>query len=309
MAWKFAKNRKAATKRTDIYQTITDDIIALLEAGTRPWSPSWSNSTGVPLRHCGTPYKGINILLLWAQAARRGYANPYWMTYKQALELGAIVREGEKGAAIVFAGSRPLKDENGQAVQIDGEGERQIPFLRRYHVFNAEQIDGLPEGRFPVPERIFTNRDARDPMLDEAFAAYGVAIREQGNDAYYSSESDCITIPPFDSFTSGNAFYATLAHEAIHGTGHRTRLDRETLHKYHDQVAIRAKEELIAEIGAAYLCAALGMEPTEREDHAAYVSYWLAALKNDKRAIFNAASAAQSASDFFLAQTAQRIAA
>src|SRR3546814_7409742 len=112
-------------------------------------------------------------------------------------------------------------------------------------LFNAEQIDGLPEGRFPVPERIFTNRDARDPVLDEAFAAYGVPIRERGSEAYYSSESDCITMPPFDSFTSGNAFYATLAHEAVHSTGHRTRLDRETLHKYHDQVAIRAKEEMI----------------------------------------------------------------
>src|SRR3546814_21180438 len=103
--------------------------------------------------------------------------------------------------------------------------------------------------------------------------------------------------------TSGNAFYATLAHEAVHSTGHRTRLDRETLHKYHDQVAIRAKENMIAEIGAAYLCAALGMESTEREDHAAYVAYWLAALKNDKRAIFQAAPAAQAASNFFLAQT------
>src|SRR3546814_14766248 len=106
-------------------------------------------------------------------------------------------------------------------------------------------------------------------------------------------------MPPFDSFTSGNAFYATLAHEAVHSTGHRTRLDRETLHKYHDQVAIRAKEEMIAEIGAAYLCAALGMESTEREDHAAYVAYWLAALKNDKRAIFQAATAAPAHHDFF----------
>src|SRR3546814_11206026 len=102
--------------------------------------------------------------------------------------------------------------------------------------------------------------------------------------------------------TSGNAFYATLAHEAVHSTGHRTRLDRETLHKYHDQVAIRAKEEMIAEIGAAYLCAALGMESTEREDHAASVAYWLAALNNDKRDISHASTAGQAASDDFTAQ-------
>src|SRR3546814_11136614 len=98
-------------------------------------------------------------------------------------------------------------------------------------------------------------------------------------------------MPPFDSFTSGNAFYATLAHEAVHSTGHRTRLDRETLHKYHDQVAIRAKEEMIAEIGAAYLCAALGMESNEREDHAAYVASWLAGLKHEQRANIRAATA------------------
>src|SRR3546814_16614567 len=114
MAWKFAKNRKAATTRTDIYQTITDDIIALLEAGTRPWSPSWSNSTGVPLRPCGTAHQGINIRVLWAQASRRGEAHPSWMTYNQAPDFGGKVPAGEQAQAPVIAGALPTTPDHRQ---------------------------------------------------------------------------------------------------------------------------------------------------------------------------------------------------
>jgi antirestriction protein ArdC len=298
-----ARNTKAArtaTERGDLYQEVTDEIIALLEAGTRPWSPSWAaGATSFPLRSCGKNYQGINILLLWAQAMRRGYANPTWMTFKQALELGANVKKGEKGTRVVYAGSVSKKDENGQP--IEGEGERRINFLKRYTVFNVEQIEGLPEGKYPTPEPVIQNREDRDPQLEAVFAAYGVEINEQEGGAYYSDQADRITMPHFESFTSANAFYATLAHEAIHSTGHRSRLDRETLHKYHTGTAFRAKEELVAEIGAAFVCAALGMEPTEREDHAAYLSSWLTVLRGDKRAIFQAATAAQAASDLILA--------
>jgi antirestriction protein ArdC len=175
-------------------------------------------------------------------------------------------------------------------------------------VFNVEQIEGLPEGKFPTPERpnLIQNEDERSAELDAIFAAYGVTITEKaGGGAYYQGgRIDSITMPLFGSFTSANAYYATLAHEAIHSTGHADRLDRETLHKYGESRQIRAKEELCAEIGAAMLCAALGMEPTEREDHAAYLASWLGALKNDKRYIFQAATAAQAAANYFLEATA-----
>lgn len=290
-------------QRADIYQEVTDQIVSLLESGRRPWSPSWaSGAASLPQRHGGEAYQGINILLLWSQAMRRGYRNPTWMTFKQALELGGCVRKGERGSMVVYAGSlTPKECESGTA---EAEGERRIPFLKRYTVFNVEQIEGLPEGKYPTPEPVIQNRDERDADLDRAFAAYGVAIREQDGGAYYESSADRITMPLFESFTSGNAFYATLAHEGIHASGHRSRLDRETLHKYGESTAIRAKEELVAEIGAAFLCAALGMEPTEREDHAAYVEHWLGALRNDKRAIFQAATAAQAASNFILSAMA-----
>jgi antirestriction protein ArdC len=298
------KRSNPTAPRADIYQEVTDQIIALLESGCRPWSPSWaSGAASLPQRHGGEAYQGINVLLLWSQAMRHGFRNPVWMTFKQALTLGGSVRKGERGSMVVYAGSMAPKD--GEGGEAEGESERRgIPFLKRYSVFNVEQIDGLPEGKYPTPEPIIQNRDDRDPDLDRAFAAYGVAIREQNGGAYYDSAADRITMPLFDSFTSGNAFYATLAHEGIHASGHRSRLDRETLHRYGESIAIRGREEMVAEIGAAFLCAALGMEPTEREDHAAYVEHWLGALRNDKRAIFQAATAAQAASNFILSAMA-----
>jgi antirestriction protein ArdC len=294
------KRSNATALRADIYQEVTDHIIALLESGCRPWSPSWaSGAMSLPQRHGGEAYQGINVLLLWSQAMRQGYRNPVWMTFKQALALGGCVRKGERGAMVVYAGSMaPKEGENGEAE--DTPERRGIPFLKRYTVFNVAQIDGLPKDKYPTPEPVIQNHDERDPELDRAFAAYGVAIREQDGGAYYEDKADRITMPLFESFTSGNAFFATLAHEAIHSTGHKARLDRETLHCYTESVATRAKEELCAEIGAAFLCAALGMEPTEREDHAAYVEHWLCALRHDKRAIFQAATAAQAASNFIL---------
>lgn len=295
-----AKYSTPNAPRSDIYQEVTDHIISLLERGCRPWSPSWSSgAASLPQRHGGEPYQGINVLLLWSQAMRQGFCNPVWMTFKQALALGGCVRKGERGSMVVYAGSfLPRRDEDGGA-ENDNQS-RGIPFLKRYTVFNVEQIDGLPEGKYPTPQPISRNRDDRDTELDHAFTAYGVTIREQDGGAYYQSTTDRITMPRFESFTCANAFYATLAHEAIHSTGHKDRLDRDTLHRYGESIAIRAREELIAEIGAAMLCAVLGMEPTEREDHAAYVEHWLGALRGNKRAIFQAATAAQAASNFIV---------
>ena len=298
--------RSAKADRIDVYEEVTASIIALLEAGTRPWSPSWaSGAATLHLRHEGTPYRGINILLLWAAAMTRGYSNPHWMTYRQAHELGGQVRKGEKGNLVVHAGTFTPKDSEADQRQSDDDGEDQTRrYLKRYVVFNVEQIDGLDMTKYPVPRVEVKNRDQRDPKLDAAFARYGVPYREGGNNAYYNPAADSIRMPAFADFVSGNAFYSTLGHEAIHSSGHLSRLNRETLYDYGKSTATRAAEELIAEIGAAMLCAQLGMEPTERDDHAAYIASWLTALRNDKRAIFRAATAAQAASEFILARMA-----
>lgn len=302
--------RSAQANRIDVYEEVTASIIALLEAGTRPWLPSWaSGAATLPLRHEGTAYQGINILLLWSAAMSRGYSNPYWMTYRQADELGGQVRKGEKGSLVVHAGTFTPKDgETGEPVtNSDGE-EASRRYLKRYVVFNVEQIDGLDMAKYPAPDVEIKNRDQRDPALDAAFARYPVPYREGGSSAFYDDRADHIQMPAFGDFVSGNAFYATLAHEGIHSTGHPDRLDRDSLRKYGDSKEIRAFEELIAEIGAAMLCAQLGMEPTEREDHAAYIADWLKTLRNDKRAIFRAATAAQAASELILSHMADEAA-
>lgn len=304
MARNTGKARKTTTNaaRIDVYEEVTNQIIALLEAGTRPWSPRWaSGAASLPLRHEGTPYRGINILLLWSASMERGYTNPHWMTYRQAHELGGQVRKGEKGNLVVHAGSfTPKDDETGEPVT-NAEGEEATrKFLKKYVVFNVEQIDGLDMSKFPAPQIEIKNRDERDGELDAAFARWPVPYREGGSSAYYDPSADRIQMPAFADFVTGNAFYATLAHETIHSSGSAHRLARETLRDYGKDRAIRAEEELIAEVGAAMLCAQLGMEPTEREDHAAYVASWLTALRNDKRAIFRAATAAQAASELIL---------
>jgi antirestriction protein ArdC len=291
--------------RIDVYQEVTNQIITLLEAGSRPWSPSWgSGAASLPLRHEGTAYRGVNVLLLWSASMSRGYTNPYWMTYRQASELGGQVRKGEKGNLVVHAGTFTPKGEAEQEREGEEGEDRARSYLKKYVVFNMEQIDGLDMSQYPPPVVEVRNRDERDVELDAAFTRYGVPYTEGGNEAYYMPATDNIRMPSFAAFISGNAFYATLAHEMVHASGHKSRLDRETLHQYSKSTAIRAAEELVAEVGAAMLCAQLGMAPTQREDHAAYVADWLEILHGDKRAIFRAATAAQAASEFILAQMA-----
>ena len=296
-------------QRIDIYKEVTSQIIAMLEGGTRPWSPSWaSGGAALPMRYEGTSYRGINIILLWCAAMARGFTNPHWMTYRQAQQLGGQVRKDEKGQVVVHAGTFTPKDEDSEPAHEGDEAEnRTRTYLKRYVVFNVEQIDGLDFSRFPTPDALSVNPEGRVSGLDEAFACYPVPYNEGGTRAYYNSESDRIQVPPFADFSSSNAFYSTLAHEALHSTGHTSRLNRETLADYTKSLEIRAMEEMIAEIGAAMVCASLGMEPTEREDHASYVAAWLTVLRGDKRAVFRAASAAQEASDYLLAHMGQPI--
>jgi antirestriction protein ArdC len=291
--------------RADVYQEITDQMVAMLEAGTRPWSKSWNGSTApnIPLRSTGVPYRGINVLTLWVVAMTKGYASPHWLTFKQALALGGCVRKGEKGSTVVYANKIEVDDKGERGSERGEDGKRQVAFLKRYTVFNAEQIDGI-EAKYPAPAPIITasNPDARDDELDALFSHVPVTVRHHGSQPYYQPSADHVVMPEFADFHTGDDYYSTLAHELCHATGHVDRLARPTLisTKREDY----AREELVAELGAAFVSGAIGIKLHDREDHASYLASWLQALRNDKRCIFTAATQAQAAADWLLSRMA-----
>lgn len=286
------------TPRSDVYERVTATIISQLEAGTRPWLQPWQ-STGahrlppLPLRSTGERYQGINILLLWSVALEKGYRSRTWMTYKQAMTLGAQVRKGEKAALVVYANSLTRTDENDQGEDV----ERQIPYMKGYSVFNVEQIEGLPAELYappaPLPElKSFALLEAAERFIANTQAE----VRHGGDRAYYSRSSDHIQMPDAGLFSSAETYTSTKAHELLHWTGHETRQARQFGQRFGDEAY--AVEELVAELGAAFLCADLEVAIEPRDDHANYLDHWLSVLRADSRAIFTAASQAQKAADF-----------
>ncbi|MGA0541452.1 ArdC family protein [Neotabrizicola sp. VNH66] len=221
-----------------------------------------------------------------------GYLSPFWMTYKQAEALGAHIRKGERGHQVVYADTLIRNEEAPDGT----EQEQRIPFLKAYTVFNVAQIEGLPAQYHIQPEPI-TNPMQRIGEAERFFAATGADIRHGGNSAHYSGGSDYVQMPPFESFRSSEVYYATLAHELTHWTKHPKRLGRDFGRKRWGDEGY-AREELVAELGAAFLCADLGLTPEPGLDHAAYIQSWLKVLRGDKRAIFTAAAHAQRAADF-----------
>lgn len=284
--------------KTDIYQKITDQIVSELEKGVRPWMKPWhvEHAAGRitrPLRGNGIPYKGINVLVLWSAAMEKGYAAPVWMTFKQASELKASVRKGEHGSLVVYA-DRIIRTETDAKTGEDAE--RVIPFLKGYTVFNVEQIDGLPEHYYakPAPRVDSIERIERaETFLNNT----GATVRHGGTMAYYNISQDFVQMPPFESFRDAESYYATRAHEMTHWTRHPSRIDRDFGRKRFGDSGY-AMEELVAEMGSAFLSADLDLTPEVREDHASYIASWIKVLRNDKRAIFSAASHAQRAVDF-----------
>ena len=284
--------------RGDVYTRITDKIISDLEKGVRPWMKPWSAEHAAgritrPLRYNGIPYRGINVVMLWSASVAKGFACPLWLTFKQALELGGNVRKGESGELVVYANSitRTEAKEDGT------EEEREIPFLKGYTVFNAEQCEGLPAQYYARAEPNALTPAQRIDAADAFFAATGADIRHGGTRAYYTQSADYVQMPPFETFRDAESHAATLAHELTHWTKHDKRLARDMGRvKWGDEGY--ALEELVAELGAAFLCADLGITPEVREDHAAYIASWLEVLKGDKRFVFSAASQAQRAVDY-----------
>ncbi|MFK7735159.1 MAG: ArdC family protein [Pirellulaceae bacterium] len=288
---------KKRSNRSDIYQTVTDTILKQLEDGVRPWLKPWNAEHAAgritrPLRHNGEAYHGINILMLWASAEQQGFAAPLWLTFKQAQELGGHVKKGEKGSPVVYASTfrKSEQDDNGDNVEQD------IPFLKQYTVFNAEQCSDLPAHFYELKETP-SNTIERITKADQFFAETGAEIREGGNRACYVISDDFIRMPRLETFKDAESHAATLAHETIHWTRHSSRLDRHLGRKRWGDAGY-AMEELVAELGAAFLCADLGITPQPRDDHASYIESWLQVLKNDKRAVFAAASMASKAADY-----------
>lgn len=282
-----------AKSQFSVSELVTTAIIQAIEAGTPPWRKPWTGgNTGpvFPMRSNGEPYRGINVLLLWLAAVERSYTSASWFTYKQAQELGAQVRKGEKSSTVVKFGTIEKEDDSGN--------EKLIPYTRAYRVFNADQIDGLPEHYYIKPEPARDMGTTEDAKLDALFAAMGVPVMTTGEArAYYSPTKDCIHIPPAHTFYTQSDLYGTLAHECAHATGHKSRLDRFEKFQCKKEYAF---EELIAEIAASMMGVEFGFKPNF-EQSAAYVEGWLKALGEDDRAIFRAAGEAQKAVDFIKA--------
>lgn len=289
--------------RFDVYRCITENIVAAIEAGPgvfrMPWHWMGANG-GRPVNALtGRPYRGVNVVMLWAEARMRGFDSCHWATYRQWRELGGQVRRGERSSTIVFYKEIEVEPSEGQQGK-EGELPSKRLVARASRAFNAAQVDGWQAPTPPPRSRVETLENA------EAFVqATGAAIREQGNHAYYNPGADHIQVPPRESFigtpTSSptETFYSTLCHELTHWSGHKSRLNRDLSGRFGDRAY--AAEELVAELGAAFLCADLGITNMPRLDHAQYVASWFMLMRDDTRAIFSAASKAAAAAEFLAA--------
>ena len=286
---------RTAPSRPTAADTITQAIIARLEAGTRPWVRPWTGTSfSRPLRACGTPYRGINTLWLWMAADAAGSSSPYWLTYRQAQLQGGQVRKGERGTVAIFYKSyrKALDDEEPGDAHAD---TRRV--LKSFIVFNACQIDGLPERFFPAPKAL-VEPTSRDRELDLFFSSIPARLRHFGDKAYYRPVPDDITMPDPAAFKDLDHYRATLAHELAHWTGHASRLARNLAGRFGSDAY--AMEELIAEMAAAMLGAELGLPVAHLDHHASYVASWLKVLKADSRAVLTAAAKAEEACSLLL---------
>ena len=303
---------RATKERFDPAQAITDEIVALLEKGTLPWRRPWRIAGGgVPLRHNGESYRGINAFLLGLRAAMVGYASPYWMTFNQARTLGACVRKGERSSVVVYYGTAGKKDEAGDGADAGEDGPTlgaeaggAYRFLKSYRVFNAEQITGLDAAFHPRPETLPEAGPEPIPEIEAFFAAVGAEVVTGGDRACYVPALDRVHMPEMARFESASAAYATLAHELAHWTKAPHRLDRGFGPSSFGNEAY-AKEEMVGELAAAILGQRLGFAPDHLDNHAAYLDSWLKVLRGDKRFLFTAAAHAQRAVDWLIAAAAK----
>ncbi|MBS0349090.1 MAG: DUF1738 domain-containing protein [Proteobacteria bacterium] len=287
---------EASKQPRDLYAEVTQRIVEAIERGVRPWSRPWARSQTaagmLPRRHTGEAYRGVNVLLLWAAAQERGYSAQTWMTFKQVQAEGGQVRKGERGTTVVYAGQFTPATGMSEEGEDDTLERRARSYLRSYTVFNIEQVDGLP-----LPD---ASHPVEVPKVDEAGQAFiartGATVHHGGDRAFYAPGPDVVQVPHVRQFRDVAGYLGTVTHELVHWTGHPDRLARQFGRRFGDQAY--AMEELVAELGAAFVCAGLNVSAEPRDDHAAYLAEWLAVLKADKRAVFTAAAQAQRAADY-----------
>ncbi len=287
-------------ERANLYDEITTRIVAELEAGRLPWVQPWGTAgVSAPLAmpknaSTGRAYSGVNVLILWGAVVARGFSCQSWLTFRQALALGGNVRKGERGTTVVYA-DRFIPDDERRRARETGDDAQAIPFLKRFTVFSTDQCEGLPEdlatAPLPVPESLIL------PEVETLIRASGADVRLGGDKAFYAPGLDYIQVPRPEAYFEPINWHRTALHELSHWSGAPHRLGRDLSGGFGSK--LYAKEELVAEISAAFLCATLGITPTVR--HSDYIASWLDVLREDNRAIVRAASAASKATDYLLA--------
>ena len=282
-----------------VFDVVTDKIISLLEQGTAPWRADWVRAAKTPISlHTGKPYKGINHFLLGMISQMSGYPSPYWLTFKQVGERGGKVRKGQKGSPCFFW---KVYDADGSDRNEDTTTDGKKRFVARYYtVFNVAQCDGLD---FPQPVLPDPTTSGANPIIEaeKIVAGYhGPSIDTKGLRPCYLPLKDTVEMPERNMFFSPEGYYATLFHELVHSTGHASRLDRDIETPAPFGSPDYSREELVAELGAAFLCSEAGIAPPVIENQAAYLAGWLKVLKTDRRAIVTAAGQAEKAADLIL---------
>jgi antirestriction protein ArdC len=277
--------------KRDLYTEVSERIIAELERGAAPWVKPWSATAGQNMPQnavSNRPYSGCNVILLWL-ARDRGWPTPRFLTFKQAVEAGGNVRKGEHGTKVYFVKQLQIKDDEAEEADT-----RLVPMLREYTVFNIDQCENLPDSVKAGKAMRIRNPDTRDALADEFLRSTGADIRESQGEAYYAPSRDFISVPAFAVFKGADHFYNVAFHELTHWTGHKSRLDRDFKTRFGSRKY--AAEELVAELGAAFLCAEFGFDGDVR--NAGYIATWIDLLKSDKRAFFTACNRASKAADY-----------
>jgi antirestriction protein ArdC len=299
--------------RRDVQQEITDTIIAQIEAGAGKWTMPWHARPGdgfsaeLPVNTDGRAYRGLNIILLWGSAMAKGYSRPIWGTFKKWEKLGAFPRKGEKGT-LAFYWTKRCNICGASTFNVSAHFNESHPGETQdfrmtcvaWNLFNIEQLAEVPAKFTNTPAPVAIPEDKRIAAAEKFFASVPAKVNHGGNRAYYTTGGDYIQMPHFEQFNTPEDYYSTRGHETVHWSGHETRCNREFGKRFGDNAY--AFEELVAELGAAFLCAHLGISNEPRPDHAQYLTSWLETLKGDKYAIFTAASRAQDGVNFIFSQ-------
>ncbi len=279
-----------------VYQMVTDKIIAELEKGVIPWNKPWQDNTSmsVPVNmKSGRQYRGINVWMLLAG----GYSSKYWLSYKQAKARGGQVKKGERSTPVIFWKMIEVEDQQAP------DGKKKVPMIRYYNAFNLDQVEGLED-----PDRKETRLNSFNPIQEAEKVIHGMPnppeISHVQPRAFYLPRQDRVNLPLPGLFKSPEYYYASAFHELVHSTGHETRLNRRPST---DPRQIGDKsysmEELVAEMGASFLCAHVKIENRTLENQAAYIQGWIEILRESPRILVQAGSQAQKAADYILNTT------